>query len=279
MVVLAKPKKIRICFDPQELNKVIQLPKYLMPTLEKLLPKFCKAKIFSTLDAKDGFYQVSLAEANSTLTMFWTPFGRYLRMPFGVRLAPKEFETTLQEKLADLDGVELIWDDIIVMGFGETQEQAVCSHDENLPVLLKSRKMELRNPAVKFIWHVISKEGLKPDPAKVNAVEEMPQPSCKQEVLSLLGFVNYLSRFLPRLTDVAQLLRDLTSKDAKFTRAKEHDTAFKVVKKLVVNRPIPKYYDCNAEVTLYWFDASEKGLSEVLLQNGQPWEVCIKNTR
>lgn len=85
----------------------------------------------------------------------------------------------------------------------------------------------------------------------MNAVEEMPQPSCKQEVLSLLGFVNYLSRFLPRLTDVAQLLRDLTSKDAKFTRAKEHDTAFKVVKKLVVNRPILKYYDCNAEVTLY----------------------------
>ena len=96
----------------------------------------------------------------------------------------------------------------------------------------------------------------------------MPQPSCKQEVC-LLGLVNYLPRFLPRLTDVAQHLRDLTSKDAKFTWVKQHSTAFKEVKKLVVNHPILKYYDCNAEVTLQC-DPSEKGLGTVLLQNGQP---------
>ena len=93
VVLVAKPGKIRICLDPQELNKVIQRPKYEMPTLEELLPKLYKAKIFSTLDAKDGFYQISLDQANSKLTTFWTPFGRYryLRMPFGVSLAPEEF--------------------------------------------------------------------------------------------------------------------------------------------------------------------------------------------
>ena len=215
MVVVAKPKKIHICLDPQELNEVIQRPKYQMPTLEELLPKLCKAKIFSTLDAKDGFYQISLDEASSKLTTFWTPFGRYcyLRMPFGVSLAPEEFESTLQEKLADLEGVEVIRDNIIDMGFDDTHVQAVLNHDENLLKLLeRARKvnlrlnrgrMELRKPEVKFMGHVISKEGLKPDPAKVKAVEEMPQPSCKQEMLSLLGFVNYLSRFLPRLEDVA----------------------------------------------------------------------------
>ena len=209
MVVVAKPGKIRICLDPQDLNKVIQRPKYQMPTLEELLPKLCKAKIFSTLDAKDGFYQISLDQASSKLTTFWTPFGcyRYLRMPFGVSLAPEEFESNLQEKLADLEGVEVIRDDIIVMGFGETQEQAVCNHDENLlkllertrkvNLLLNSKKMEMKKCEVKFMGHLISKDGPKPDPAKVKAVEEMPQPLCKQEVLSLLGFVNYLSRFLP----------------------------------------------------------------------------------
>ena len=280
MVVVAKPKKIRICLDPQELNKVIQHLKYQMPTLDELLPKLCKAKIFSTPDAKDSFYQISLDEPSSKLTALWTPFGRYryLQMPFSVSLTPEEFESNLQEKLADLEGVEVIQDDIIVMGFGETQEQAVLNHDENLIKLLErarkvnlrlnSLKMEQRKPEVKFMQHVISKEGLKPDPAKVKAVEDMPQPSCKQEVLSLLGFVNYLSRFLLRLADVAQPLRDLTCKDAKFTWAKQHDTAFKEVKKLVVNHPILKYYDCNAEVTLQW-DASERGLGAVILQNGQ----------
>ena len=179
----------------------------------------------------------------------------------------------------------MIRDDIIVMGFGETQEQAVLNHDENLIKLLErarkvnlrlnSLKMELRKPEVKFMGHVISKEGLKPDPAKVKAVEDMPQPSCKQEVLSLLGFVNYLSRFLPRLADVTQPLRDLTCKDAKFTWAKQHDTAFKEVKKLVVNHPMLEYYDCNAEVTLQC-DASKRGLGAVILQNGQPVAFASK---
>ena len=73
MVVVAKPNKIRICLDPKDLNKALKRPKYQMPTLDELLPK-----LFSTLDAKDGFYQIALDEASSKLTAFWTPFGRYL---------------------------------------------------------------------------------------------------------------------------------------------------------------------------------------------------------
>ena len=58
-------------------------------------------------------------------------------MPFGVSLAPEEFESNLQEKLADLEDVEVIRDDIIVIRFGETQEQALLNHDENLIKLLE----------------------------------------------------------------------------------------------------------------------------------------------
>ena len=93
-------------------------------------------------------------------------------MPFGVSLAIEEFESNLREKLADLEGVEVIRDDIIVMGFGETQEQAVRNHDENLMKLLErackvnlrlnSKKMDTKKPEVKFMGHVISKDGLKP---------------------------------------------------------------------------------------------------------------------
>ena len=65
MIMVAKPGKIPICLDHHEQNKVIQHPKYQMPTLEKLLPKLCKAKIFCQLDATDGFYQISVDEASS----------------------------------------------------------------------------------------------------------------------------------------------------------------------------------------------------------------------
>ena len=107
MVVVTTPKKIRICLDPKDLNKTVLRPKYQMATLGEVLPKLSKAKVFSTLDAKDGFYQVGLGEESSLKTTFWTPFGRYryLHLPFGINLAPEEFECKLQEKLDGLPGV------------------------------------------------------------------------------------------------------------------------------------------------------------------------------
>lgn len=117
--------------------------------------------------------------------------------------------------------------------------------------------------------HVISKDGLKPDPDKVNAVENMPKPKCKKETLSLLGFINYLAKFLPRLSEVAQPLRNLTLTNAQFMWSEQHDKAFDEVKKLVANHPVLKYYNINDEVTIQC-DASERGLGATLLQNGQP---------
>ena len=110
MLLVAKPNKIRIFLDPKDLNKAVQRPKFPMPTLEELLPELSKARIFSSFDAEDGFYKVSLDEKSSKLITFWTPLGRYsyLRMPFGISLAPEVFESKLQECLADLHGVKMI---------------------------------------------------------------------------------------------------------------------------------------------------------------------------
>ena len=116
--------------------------------------------------------------------------------------------------------------------------------------------------------HVMSKHGLKLDPDKVKAVKDMPKPTCKKETISLLGLINYLPRFLPRLSKVAQRLRDLTQANARFVWSKQHDKTFEDVKKLVVEAPVLKYYDINEEVTLQC-DASERGLGATLLQNGQ----------
>ena len=98
---------------------------------------------------------------------------------------------------------------------------------------------------------------------------EMPRPTTKQETLSLQGFVTYLAKFLPRLSEVAQPLRELTTKNARFVWSSQHDKSFTKVKKLVSANPVLKYYDMDAEVTIQC-DASEKGLGATLLQNSQP---------
>ena len=188
MVVVTMPSKIRICLDPQDLNKAVIRPKYRMSTLDELLPKLSKAKVFTTLDAKDGFYQVKLDEQSSLKTTFRTPFGcyKYLRLPFGTNLAPEEFERKLHEKLEGLPGVAVTRDDILVMGYGENEVEAnYRNHDENLTCLLEqarkanlhlnSSNSNLHNTEVKFMGHLITRDGLKPDPEKIKAVQQMPR--------------------------------------------------------------------------------------------------------
>ena len=139
MVVVSTPSKMRISLDPQDLNKVVIRPKYQMLTLDELLPKLSKAKEFTTLDAKDGFYQVGLDKQSSLKTTFWTPSGcyKYPRLPFRINLAPEEFERKLHGKLEGLPGVAVIRDDILVTGCGENEDEANRNHDENLTRLLE----------------------------------------------------------------------------------------------------------------------------------------------
>ena len=280
VVIVAKPQKIRICLDPKDLNRTVQRPKFQMPSLEELLPELSKARIFSFFDAKDGFYQVSVDDESSKLTTFWTPFGRYryLRMPFGMSLAPEVFESKLQECLADLPGVKVMRDDILVVGCGDTDSEALVNHDQNVIRLLErgkqvnlklnKNKLKLRQAEVKFMGHVISKDGLKPDPEKVSAIKNMPKPTSKAELQTLLGFINYLSKFLPKLSDVSAPLRELTVGQSKFTWAKQHDKAFATIQQLVIQHPVLKFNNIEEEVTIQT-DASDKRLG-VLLQSGQP---------
>lgn len=154
--------------------------------------------------AKYGFWHVQLDTASSFLTTFGTPCGRYrwTRMPFGISPAPKEFQRRLDTALAGLQGVVPIFDDILIYGVGETKVEAIQNHAQRLITLLErckskgikvsKEKCKFRLSEVSFMGHVISEEGLKLDPAKIQGVQEMPIPESKQDVKRLLGMVNYL---------------------------------------------------------------------------------------
>jgi len=136
MIAVKKPGKLQICLNPKDLNVALKRSNYPLPTIEEILPRLAKAKVFSVLDVKDGFWQIKLDEESSYLTTFWTPFGRYcwLRMPFGISSAPEEYQRHQHELLEGLhvSGIECIIDDILVYGCGQTIEQAIEDHDKNL---------------------------------------------------------------------------------------------------------------------------------------------------
>ena len=281
LVTVVKPEKLRICIDPRDLNKAIKRPKYQIPTLDDILPQLAKARVYTVVDAKDGFHQVQLDKPSSYLTTFWTPFGRYRyqRMPFGISSAPEEFQRRMHLIVQDLPGVEVIADDILIYGCGETAEQYMQDHDANLKRLLQRareqnlklnrKKVKLRLDTVSYMGHLLTSEGLRPDPMKVRAITEMPQPRDKKAVERLLGCVNYLSRYLPKLAEVVAPLRKLTEKSTSFYWQSQQQQSFEQVKKLVTTTPVLKFYQAEEEVTIQC-DASEKGLGATLLQNGQP---------
>ena len=94
MIVVRKPSgKLRICIDRRNMNKAIRRHHYQTLCIEEIITKLGNAKIFTVLDAKDGFWKVPLDEQSSYLTCFITAFGRYrwTVIPFGIKSAPEIF--------------------------------------------------------------------------------------------------------------------------------------------------------------------------------------------
>ena len=282
--VLAVPKKngkIRICLDPKDLNKAILREKYPMPTIEEIATRLHGAKVFSVLDAKNGFWHVKLDEESSYLTTFHTPFGRYrwCRMPFGISSAPDVFQRRMHELIEGLNGTEVVADDFTVAGFGDTLEEAVRDHNKNLVAFLQRcsersvklavEKLQLCLEEVPLIGHYATTSGLKVHPEKVKAVLEMPRPNDVKSLLRFNGTVQFLAKFLPRLSDMAHPLRQLTVKNAQWVWSETQEKAWNDIKSAITQAPVLRYYNLQDEVTLQC-DASETGLGAALLQLQQP---------
>ena len=91
----------------------------------------------------------------------------------------------------------------------------------------------------------------------------------------LLGTVQYLSCFLPKLSDVAKPLRQLTEEEVVFTWQQQQEEALNTIKHLLTSSPVLKYYNVDEDVTLQC-DASDKGLGAALLQGGQPVAYALR---
>ncbi|KAL9951232.1 hypothetical protein ACROYT_G043857 [Oculina patagonica] len=179
VTVPKKNGKLQICLDPKDLNRAIKRENYQLPTVEDIATRLHGAKVFMVMDVRNGFWHVSLDEESSYLTTFQTPFGRYRwkRMPFGISSAPEVFQRKMHELIEGLAGVEVVVDDFIAVGYGNTFEEATQDHDKTLVEFLKRceaknvrlnpEKLKLRQSQVLFIGHMATDQGLEVDPAKV----------------------------------------------------------------------------------------------------------------
>lgn len=262
---------IRICLDPAKLNKALKRCPHKIPTLEELNYKFNKAKYFSKLDAKAGYWSVKLDDTSQPLTTFRTPYGRYcfLRLPFGLSVSQDIYQQRMDAILEECDGATGIADDVAV--YGETEDE----HDKHLVQLMEvaarnglvfnSSKCQIKQRQISFFGMVYGADGIQPDQKKVEDIQNMPSPTRQKEVQEFLGLVQYLSPFIPNLSKKAEVLRNLTKKDVPFTWDVEHQQCFDNLKALVTADAALQYYDVNA-TTVLQVDASQRGLGAALMQ-------------
>ena len=275
VIVEKKNGSLRLCLDPRDLNKAVKREHYKIPIAHEVSSHLCGKKIFSTLDLKDGFWQISLDDHSSLLCTFNTPFGRFrfTRMPFGLNSATEVFQKKNEAAFAGIEGIHIVADDIIIAA--DTIEehdvilQKVLQRARERNVKFNFDKLQLRVNAVKYLGTIISAEGVKPDPAKIAAISNMPIPNDKSAVRRLLGMVNFLSNHIPNVSSITAPLRDLVKNDVHFQWGPEQDKALDQIKSLLSDPPILQYFDPKAK-SMIQADASQRGLGAVLLQRGRP---------
>lgn len=257
------------------MNKRTKTERYPLPRLEEMLDKMSGAKVFSTLDLKAGYHQIRMSEKDMEKTAF--QFGRgkfeFVRMPFGLKNAPSTFQRLMDEFLLGLDerAVQAYMDDIIVFSASREEHQThlerVLRRLKEFKLRVSAEKSSFFRSEVKFMGHIVSAQGIRPNREKVVAIQNISIPTNQKEVRSFLGVVNYYRRFLGNMAGHIEPLNRLLRKNAKFEISPEVEESVAWCKAQLSTAPILHFPDFNREFILTT-DASQTAVGAVLAQEG-----------
>ena len=273
VIVRKKDGSARFCVDYRKLNNITRKDAFPLPRIDETLDTLSGAQWFSTLDLVSGYWQVEVAENDRAKTAFTTHEGlfEFRVMPFGLCNAPATFQRLMSLVLAGVEWSQCLvyLDDIIVLGrnFDEHLKNLgiVLQKLKDANLQLKPAKCALCKTEVTYLGHKISREGVATDQAKVDKVENWPQPKTSQELQRFLGLASYYRKFIRNFASIARPLHRLTEKGRPFKWTSECDSAFCKLKQSLTTAPILVYPDFSRPFILDT-DASNDGIGAVLSQ-------------
>lgn len=276
-IVLAKKKdgSFRLCIDYRRLNEVTESDAYPMPNLNDMIRNMRGAKIFSILDLKSGYWQVSLNPDSRRYSAFRTRRGLYQFrvLPFGLKNSPMTFVRLMNEVLRGYldDFVQVYLDDIVI--YSDTYDNHITHLTKVFERLSRHgltchpKKCRLGTTEISFLGHLVDSEGIQKQPEKLNAIREFPIPHRVKELRSFLGVCNWYSQFVDNYTDTITPLTNLLKQGTKWRWGQTEQNAFETIKKALYESPKLSSPDYNKPFCLQT-DASEIGVGAVLFQRG-----------
>ena len=271
-VLVPKPDgTMRITVDLRGLNQALENPHLPIPRVEDIMPMFNGKSIFSKLDLKTTFHQLELDAVSRPLTVFRAGdrLMRYKRLTMGTLPASGELNQRLRPILANIPNAAVIQDDIVIaatdIASHNTSLERVLAALANVGLTVSPKKCILASSEIPFWGFQVTKDGIKPDPQKVQAVRHAERPQNKDEVKSFLCMIRSNGQFIPDLAAATANLRELTRDINTFVWSEAHETEFQNLKKAFNEDVLLRHYDTNAP-TFIFVDAHYTGLSAILTQ-------------
>jgi transposase InsO family protein len=279
VVLIPKPDgTVRFCVDYRRVNALTIKDQYALPRMDDCLDSLGEARVFSTLDANSGYWQIVMDEVDKVKTAFTCHRGLYQfqRMPFGLCNAPATFQRAIDVILSSVrwQCALTYLDDIIV--FSATLEQHLHDLDRvltllhNAGVTLKLRKCQFFRDSVRYLGHIVGFSGLSIDEENTVAVRKAIPPNSRSSLRSFLGLCNVYRRFVKGFSTLAAPLTKLLRKDQpeRFVLNEEQLKAVENLKESILNPPVLAL-PVSGRPYIVETDASANQLGCVLLQEQQ----------
>ena len=246
LFVKKKDGTLRLCVDYRQLNKITVKNKYPLPKIDDLFDQLKGASVFSKIDLRSRYHQLRIKDADEHKTAFRTRYGHYefLVMPFGLTNALATFMDLMNRVFRPyVDQFIVVFkDDILVYSKDwedhDTHLRGVIETLRKEQLYAKLSKCEFWLGEVFFLGHIVSEEGIRVDPKKIEVIIEWKPPRNVTKVRSFLGFTSYYKRFVKGFLMTAAPMMRLLQKNVRFEWCEKCQASFEKLKAFLTEAPV-----------------------------------------